>query len=209
LTYKEIVIDWQPVMGTVPHMAMFMIIRTLIRLGVFTAILAGIAGLPARGDSLLANPGFETNGVNWGRFGNVDVADWGKETGTFGAIMQGWVFNGAGGFFQSVKGTPDQTYTFSIRGRKEYLFQAMTVYIRLEFYGADDATKIGHDQGFLNLMPQLTDTWQTFTTSGKAPFGTVYVRAVLGFEGASTGDLGSGKQACVFDNAELIASDGP
>jgi hypothetical protein len=183
--------------------------RTLIRFHVFTAILTSIAGLSARGDSLLINPGFETNGVNWGRFGNVDFVDWGKETGNFGATLQGWIFNGAGGFFQSVKGTPDLTYTFSIRARKEDLFQAMTVYIRLEFYGADDTTKVGHDQGFLNLMPQLTDTWQTFATSGKAPFGTVFVRAVFGFEGASTGDLGSGKQACMFDNAELIAADGP
>jgi len=104
---------------------------------------------------------------------------------------------------------PDQTYTFSIRARKEALFQAMTVYIRLEFYGADDATKVGHDQGFINLAPLLTDSWQTFTTSGKAPFGTVYVRAVFGFEGASTGDLGSGDQACMLDNAELIAEGNP
>ena len=186
-----------------------MTIRTPIRFHVHVAVLMAIACLLAKGESLLINPGFETNGVNWGRRGNADFVDWGKETGNFGAILQGWILNGAGGFFQSVKGTPDQTYTFSIRARKEYLFQAVTVYTRLEFYGADDATKIGHDQGFVNLMPQLTDTWQTFTTTGKAPFGTVYVRAVFGFERASTGDLGSGKQACMFDNAELIAAESP
>ena len=186
-----------------------MIIRTFIRLHALTAILISIVGSSARADSLLANPGFETNGVNWGRFGNADVAGWAKETGNFGACLQGWILNGAGGFFQSAKGTPDKTYTFSIRARKEELFQAMTVFIRLEFYGEDDATKIAHDQGFVNLMPQLTGEWQTFTTTGNAPFGTVYVRAVFGFEGASTGDLGSGKQACMFDNAELISAESP
>jgi hypothetical protein len=186
-----------------------MTIRNLIRLYVVTAILIAAAGPSARGESLLANPGFETNGVNWGRFGNADAAGWAKETGSFGVCLQGWIFNGAGGFFQSCKGIPDQTYTFSIRARKEDLFQAMTVYLRLEFYGEDDATKIGHDQGFVNLVPQLAGEWQTFTTTGKAPFGTVYVRAVFGFEGASTGDLGSGKQACMFDNAELTAAESP
>jgi hypothetical protein len=195
--------------GAVPHLVVFMMIRTLILFHVYVALFFAIACMDAKAECLLVNPGFETNGVNWCRFGNADFVDWGKETGNVGATLQGWIFNGAGGFFQSVKGTPDQTYTFSIRARKEVYFQAMTAYIRLEFYGADDTTKIGHDQGFVNLMPQLTGEWQTFTTTGKAPFGTVYVRAVFGFEGASTGDLGSGKQACMFDNAELIAVESP
>ena len=182
--------------------------RTLL-VCVLTAVYLTLAASHSAGDSLLANPGFESAGVNWGRFGNSEFANWGKETGGFGAALQGWVLQGAGGFFQSVKGLPDQPYTFSIRARKEPLFQAMTVYMKLEFYGEDDATKIGHDQGFINLMPQLTDSWQTFTTGGVAPFGTVYVRVVFGFEGASTGDLGSGQQACLFDNAELIAAESP
>jgi hypothetical protein len=196
-------------MGTVPHICGVAMCRSQNRIYIHFAVFAAVACLQAHGDSLLVNPGFETNGVNWGRFGNADFADWARETGNFGATLQGWIFNGAGGFFQSVKGTADQTYTFSIRARKEQFFQSMTVYIRLEFYGADDVTKIGHDQGFLNLMPQLTETWQTFTTSGTAPFGTEYVRAVVGFEGATTGDLGSGKQACMFDNAELTAAGNP
>jgi hypothetical protein len=196
-------------MGTVPKQAADLAARNGQRLHACTLALIAVAWTASYGEGLLSNPGFETNGVNWGRFGNADVADWGRETGNFGATLQGWIYNGAGGFFQSVRGVPDQTYRFSIRARKEALFQAMTVYIRLEFYGSDDATKIGHDQGFLNLVPQLTDAWQTFTTSGRAPFGTVYVRAVLGFEGAATGDLGSGKQACMFDNAELIVAENP
>ena len=171
------------------------------------AVFLMLASSQAVGESLLANPGFENGGVSWGRFGNTAFANWGKESGAFGAVLQGWVFNGEGGFFQSVKGVPDQPYTFSIRAKKETLFQAMTVYMKLEFYGEDDSTKIGHDQGFINLMPQLTDSWQLFSTGGLAPFGTVYVRVVFGFEGASTGDLGSGKQACMFDNAELVAAD--
>ena len=114
--------------------------RIPMYLFVSVAVVMAFACPHAKGASLLLNPGFETNGVHWGRFGNVDFADWGKETGYCGAILQGWILNGAGGFFQSVKGKPDQTYSFSVRARKEYLFQAMTVYLRLEFYDADDAT---------------------------------------------------------------------
>ena len=180
---------------------------TRIRLHAAVALLLAMSVWPAHGESLLVNPGFETNGLNWGRFGDTDVAEWGKEEGNFGAILKGWILNGGGGFFQSVKGTAGLTYTFSIRARKEELFQATTVYIRLEFFDADDVTKIGHNQGQLNLAPLLTGEWQTFTTSGKAPAGTVYVRAVFGFEEASEGDLGSGKQACLFDNAELTVTD--
>lgn len=164
---------------------------------------------PAVADNLLLNGGFETNGASWGKFGNADFVDWAAETGKFGAAFQGWIWNGAGGFFQSARGAAGQSYTFSVRVRKEQLFQASSVYIKLEFYQQDDATKAGHDQGFLNIASSLTTTWQTVTIAGKAPLGTAFVRPVMGFEGATTGDLNSGKQACFLDNAQLlVAEDG-
>lgn len=168
-----------------------------------------LAGSSALGQQLLLNPGFETNGVHWGKFGNADFADWAKETGEYGGALQGWVWDGGGGFFQSVHAVPAATYTFSVRARKEELFQASDVYLKLEFYKEDDATKAGHDQGTINIGPMLAEEWQTFTIQGTAPVGTAFVRPVFGFAGASVGDLGSGKQACWLDNAELRMTDDP
>ncbi len=156
--------------------------------------------------SLLTNGGFENGVAGWTQFGHVEIAQWAKETGTAGATMQGWVLNAEGGFFQDVSGAPGMTYTFSARAKKEALFQAAKVYVTLEFYTADKVTKAGHNQGTLNVSTLLTTNWQTFTISGTAPLGTVYVRPVIRFEGATSGDLGTGKQACFWDNAELIAS---
>ncbi len=170
------------------------------------ALLLLLLNTPAGAQQLLINGGFETNGANWGKFGNADFNDWAKETGEYGGSFQGWVLNGAGGFFQSVKAVPEETYTFKIRAKKESLFQANDVYLKLEFYKDDDATKAGHDQGRINVGPLLTAEWQTFTISGKAPLEAAFVRPVLGFEGATTGDLGTGKQACVWDNAEMTSS---
>ena len=157
--------------------------------------------------SLLANGGFENAAAGWTRFGNVEIADWAKETGSAGLAMQGWILNGKGGIFQSVPGNPGLTYTFSVRARKEPLFQAAKVYVTLEFFAADNVTKAGHDQGTINAATSLTTEWQTFTIQGTAPLGTVFVRPVIRFEGATSGDLGSGKQSCLWDNASLTVSD--
>lgn len=173
---------------------------------VWTVLAFLAVAAPVMAENLLVNGGFETNGAGWGKFGNADFADWANETGSYGAAFQGWVWNGAGGFFQSVKGAAGQAYTFSIRAMKEQMFQASTVYIKLEFYQQDDATKAGHDQGTINIASTLTAGWQAFTISGKAPLGTAFVRPVIGFDGATTGDLGSGKQACFLDNAELVVT---
>jgi len=157
--------------------------------------------------SLLANGGFENAAAGWTRFGNVEIAEWAKETGSAGLAMQGWIWNGKGGVYQSVPGNPGLTYTFSVRAKKEPLFQAAKVYVTLEFFAADNVTKAGHDQGTINAATSLTTEWQTFTIQGTAPLGTVYVRPVIRFEGATSGDLGSGKQSCLWDNASLTVSD--
>lgn len=178
---------------------------------VLSAAVAALAlaacAIPASAQSLIANGGFETNGSGWLKFGNADFCDWAKQTGNCGVALQGWVFNGAGGVYQSVAGEPGLSYTFKINGLKEPLFQASQVYLRLEFYTADNTTKSGHDQGTLNVASMLTTNWQTFTITGVAPLGTAYVRPVIGFDGATTGDLGSGRQACKWDNAELTVSE--
>jgi hypothetical protein len=173
------------------------------RTAIAVCLLLFCATTPSLGQNLLVNGGFEDNGADWCRFSNAECAEWAKETGSWGAVLQGWVMNGAGGFFQSVKGEPGLTYTLTIRARKEELFSAATVFLRLEFYKADDATKAGHDQGTINIAGKLSTDWQWFTTSGQAPLGTVFVRPVFGFQGATAGDLGKGKQSCLFDNASM------
>jgi hypothetical protein len=168
-----------------------------------SALCIGMPGL-AVAENLVEDPGFENAAGPWGKYGNVDFYDWAKESGSFGVAFQGWVPNGGGGFFQSVKGVPGATYVFRIRARKEALFDATNVYMKLEFFQADDATKAGHDQGTVNIVSQLSEVWATFTITGMAPLGTAFVRPVFGFDGAMKGDLGQGKQACVLDSAELI-----
>ena len=151
----------------------------------------------------LVNPGFETNGTGWGKFGNVSFEEWAKETEGFGAAFQAWATNGGGGFFQSEKGMSGGKYAFSVRGKKEEYFQATNVFLRLEFYTADDTTKAGPDGGVTNIVNLLTTSWQTFSTSAKAPEGTTLVRPVFGFEGATNGNLGGKPQSAMFDNATL------
>lgn len=179
------------------------LLATLAMLAAFTA-----SEVTAQ-DTLLQNPGFENKGAGWGKFGAAEFEDWAEETGDYGAALWGWIMDGEGGFFQSAPASPGHVYTFSIRVAKEPLFEATNVFLKLEFFGPDDATKSGRDQGMLNIAPLLTTSWQTFTITGTAPLGTAFVRPVFGFSGATRGDLGGGKQACFFDNAFLAESAAP
>lgn len=156
------------------------------------------------GDEMLKNPGFDTPGAAWGKWGCGDYHDWARESGAGGAALWGWVQDGAGGFFQSVPCEAGREYTFTVRMKKELLFSAAMVFVRLEFYTEDDTTKAGRDQGMVNIADQLTTQWKTFTVTGMAPVGARFIRPVIGFEGAATGDLGKGQQACLIDNASLV-----
>jgi len=165
-----------------------------------------LAATPTIALELLQNPGFEDAGKHWGKFGSVDFHDWAKQSGTYGAVLYGWTLDGEGGFFQSVPAEPGKTYTFTVRVKKESLFQADTVYLRFEFYSGDDTTKAGHDQAHVNIVNDITEDWQPFAITGTAPLGTAFIRPIVGYEGAHVGDLGQGKQACMLDNATLTVS---
>ena len=179
---------------------------------VFTSFLSETAGM---GENILKNPGFDddsdSNGVTddvWGRFGNVDVNDF------FGGNPHASLFAdtaGNTGFFfqQSILGDETQTFEFELSDvRLEENFDA-DLKFGLEYYGTDDATKLGED--IVTLSSPSTGDGLTFAMSATPVAGTHFVRPIFFFENVNAAYLGQDQaSAFVFSTSltEIVPLDG-
>lgn len=151
----------------------------------------------------LVNPGFEGQESGWSKSGRVEIADWAAETGQSGAAFQGWVSEAEGHFEQSLRTVPDSIYTFKIRGKKQPNFPTGDIYIKAEFYGKDNLTRVGTAPIVSNVAPVLTTEWQTFIITAETPAEASYVHFSFGFRGGQKPDLKTLGMAAAWDNAEL------
>ena len=146
------------------------------------------AGAPL-GVELLNDPGFDQFGTFWGKFGAADFNDF------FGGNPHASLFadgNGNfGGVFQlGIDNTEGVTYEFSLTDvRIESNFNA-NFRFGLEFYAADDATKLGETLAVIDTNDPndglATGDGLSFTMSADAFAGAAFVQMLKG-GGASFG----------------------
>jgi hypothetical protein len=154
---------------------------------------------------MVYNPGFEdldsngSYGDGWGGYGAQGFDNW-FPNGNPGHVAF-YADNTAnwGGFYQlGIPGTPGVEYTFSIDASFESQYDARTLF-GLEFYEADDATKIG--DSLVDLSEVLGVGYYRISMSAVAPAGTVIVRPIIMFDQVAS--AGS-QRAATFDNADLV-----
>ena len=111
------------------------------------ALLAALC-LPALAvDNLLIDPGFEGPdyyGQGWGSWGATAFADgWAPDiaAGLFGD----WFDNYGGVFQPGLSGQPGATYQFVLYDMRIEASWDADLYVGLEYYDTDDATKLGRD----------------------------------------------------------------
>ena len=168
------------------------------RIGCILVLTAGVAGLagPASAE-LLFNPGFE-DVDNDGNFGD----GW----GSFGAAGFNAFFgdNGHASLFLDQDGNSGGVFQTGIAGDSgvQYDFELTDVFIQdnaegdvlfgLEYYAADDATKLGETLQVLDLDNP------DFDVTGTAVAGTAFVRPIISFSN-SVGTPDGDENIFVFD----------
>lgn len=172
-------------------------------------VAGGLAGAAQGQVELLRDPGFDQFGAEWGTFGAAGINDF------FGGNPHASLFadqNGNfGGVFQlGIAGQSGVLYTLRLTDvRIEQNFNA-NFRFGLEFYLADDATKIG--ETLVNIdTPSPTDGLVTgdglsFVMSALAPTGTVFVRPIFLFDNAAP--RGSGQANAFVFAASLVPAPG-
>lgn len=157
-------------------------------------LFAGMTVVDDAAADLITNPGFEdldgdgSFGDGWGSFGAAGF------NAFFGANGHASFFldnaGNSGGIFQTgIAGSFGNIYTFTLQ---DVLIEANAVATSfdfgLEFYESDDATLISSSLVPLSLTP---GGGLNFSHSAAAPLGTVFVRPVALFSGASGAASGS------------------
>ncbi len=172
--------------------------RTVFRTAVVaTATLAASVA----GAELLTNPDFEDTGggigEGWGSFGNADFNDFFGGNGHASLFMDNP--GNFGGVFQSVGGAvPGATYTFTLEDVRIEDNAAADLRFGLEYYLADDSTKIGEDIVPVPLSP--TGDGLVFSMMGTAPASTAIVRPIILFDNVTSTANGQ-ENAFVFSTS--------
>lgn len=174
------------------------------------AALALAAAPAAAGANLLTDPGFDQFDTFWGSFGAAGFNDF------FGGNPHASLFadnNGNfGGFFQvGIAAVDNALYEFALTDvRIESNFNA-NFRFGLEFYAADDATKLG--EVLVNIDTNdpsdglVTGDGLSFSMQATNTFGAAIVRPIALFDNAAP--LGSGQANAFVFNASLVIVPAP
>ena len=170
-----------------------------------------LSEVPAPGGELLKNGGFEdldgqgTPGDFWNNFGNAgfdDLFSGGGDPNAHASLFADQPNNSGGVFQQSVLGEAGATFEFSLLDvRIEENFDAELSF-GLEFYGADNFTKVGESIELIDTNTGQVDG-NFFVTSSTAPAGTVYVRPIVSFDNVDFGVNPQLSSVFIFD-ASLV-----
>ena len=166
---------------------------------VLAAVVAAVsfAGAGSASAELLTNPGFETGGTGWGSYGAAGFHDFFGGNGHASFFSDG---NGNfGGVFQTgIAGTPGATYQFDLTDVRIEANTNASYRFGLEYYQADDATKIGEDIVPISLA--TTGDGLSFSMSATAPNDPLLaiVRPIIMFDNAVTAGAGQ-ENVFVFD----------
>jgi hypothetical protein len=168
------------------------------------------AGLASGGVELLTDPEFDLGDAAWGRFGAADFNDF------FGGNNHASLFadgNGNfGGFFElGIANTEGALYEFSLTDvRIEENFNA-NFRFGLEFYAADDATKLGETLVTIDTNDPndglVTGDGLSFTMQETGLSGAAIVRPIFLFSDAAP--IGSGQQNAFVFSASLTVVPAP
>jgi len=146
-----------------------------------------VVGLCVAASADLINAGWETGYLDdmtgWTEFGSggMSAETWASRSGTNGLAMVGWVADG--GLYQDVGSIGSSNYVFSVFGNKDASFEATAVQLKLEFLDGS----FGMLSASTTTVTGAGSTWSAYEVSGTAPGGTIYVRPVLAYSGATAG----------------------
>ena len=180
----------------------------------FVAI-AGAAALPAFGQNLLVNAGFEapneppsvnSNVAGWTLVNDAQRAHFKNHTP--GGVFSIWAktFQPAGGgIFQEVTNiSPGANYNLTSQLYFESAYPTTEAVMQLGLTWFDAAGSQVGTPNFTLIQPSsitTTDVWTPFSVSGTAPTGAAKVRVFLGWDGGGTV---TGAQSAFFDDAVLL-----
>ncbi len=161
---------------------------------------------PAPGFNLLRNPGFldtDSNGEfgdHWGSFGATGFHDyWG---GNPHASLFGDWFDNIGAVFQlGLPALPGEAYEFDLLDTRIEENWDADLYAGIEFYAADNATKISETLVLLDTAARLalglTDG-NVFSMQATAPAGAKYARPIIRFDNVNQDYFGDVEQTNSF-----------
>lgn len=163
------------------------------------ALLALAGGVSAQ--ELLVNPGFEdvdmdgSFGDSWGSFGSAGF------NAFFGPNGHASLFSdnqgNFGGVFQTdIAGSAGTEYQFDLLDVRLEDNIAANYRFGLEFFAADDSTKIGESLDPISLA--VTGDGLSFSMSAFAPAGTAFVRPIILYDNV-TSTAGGQENAFVFE----------
>jgi hypothetical protein len=161
---------------------------------------------------LTMNPGFlDTSGDGvpgdgWQSFGaaSVDFDFFGDGHPGHGALYGDNVGNSGGVFQTGIPASGGVTYEMTIKIQWETEWDART-FLALEFYAADDATKLGEEVVEIFDSPIFAGAgYRRFDLSATAPAGTVFVRPVVSFSDAQSSGA---SRAATVDNILVREAD--
>ena len=168
------------------------------------AVAAFAAG--ANAQELLFNPGFDdlnadtAYGDGWGKFGSADFNDFfgGNPHASFFSDGNGnW-----GGVFQGgIPGVVGNEYRFDLVDVRLEANINANYRFGIEYFLADDATKISDTIVPIDLG--TTGDGLSFSMTGVAPAGTVYLRAIIQFDNAVSAGAGQ-ENAFVFTTSMTL-----
>lgn len=171
-------------------------------------LVCGATGI-ASGQNLLRDPGFDAFDAEWGTFGAAGINDFfGNPHGSLFADGAG----NFGGFFQlGLAAQDDVVYTFTLTDvRIEANFNA-NLRFGLEFYEADDSTKIGEVLQVIDTNDPMdglvTGDGLVFSVDVASVNGAAFVRPIVLFDNAAPSQS-TQANAFVFD-ASLTAIPAP
>ena len=165
--------------------------------------------VPGPGDEYLKNAGFEdvdedgAVGDYWASYGAAGFNAYFDPDNGHASLFADTLGNFGGVYQQAILATPEASYRFDLTNvRIEENFDA-DLYFGVEFYAADDATKLG--ETVQQIGAGTTGDGLRFGIVGTAPAGAVYVRPILQFDNVQS----AGEQRGVFVFAATLTQLAP
>ncbi|MEQ9460532.1 MAG: hypothetical protein RIG82_06250 [Phycisphaeraceae bacterium] len=177
----------------------------MMKTTVGTAMVLGAAlAMPASGQELLTNPTFDGPpvGDGWGSFGaagfhsffgpNGHASLFADNAGNFGGVFQ-----------TGIAGSEGTEYLFELLDvRIESSFDA-SLRFGLEYYDGADSSKLG--ETIVSIDTSTTGDGLSFSMTGTAVPGTVFVRPIVLFDNVNPGYAGQGQaNVFVFDSSLTV-----
>ena len=169
----------------------------------------GIATAPASASNLTTNPGFLdvdedlAFGDSWGTFGAIAFLDFFNDNNPGHATLFADQLPNVGFLFQTgIPAVPGETYEVGASVSFESSWDATTSF-GIEFYAADDATKVG--ETVTQISGPLGEGYRRYRVQATAPAGAVFVRPVIFFDNVQS--AGASRAATVDNMTLSIATD--